>query len=68
MAPARRRVGLLVMMVVTTAAQTMVLGPVGAANGEQFSDIEEAGSHRPAVERLAEQGILEGTECAPGEF
>ena len=66
---ARRRVGLLLMVVVTTAAQTLVpLPPVGAANGEQFSDIEEAGSHQPAVERLAEQGVLEGTECAPGKF
>ena len=66
---ARRRVELLLMVVVTTAAQTMApLPPVGATNGEQFSDIEEAGSHQPAVERLAEQGVLEGTECAPGKF
>ena len=66
---ARRRVALLLMVVVTTGAQTMApLPPVGAANGEQFSDIEEAGSHQPAVERLAEQGVLEGTECAPGKF
>ena len=66
---ARRRVGVLLMVVVTTAAQTMVpVGPVGAANGGQFSDIEGAGSHRPAVERLAERGILKGTECAPEEF
>ncbi len=61
-----RRVGLLLMVVVTAAAQTMVpLGPVGATNGGQFSDIEKAGSHQPAVERLAEQGILEGTDAPP---
>lgn len=58
-----RRVGLLLMVVVTAAAQTMVpLGPVGAAQEEGFSDISDAGVHRPAVERLAGEGVLDGTE------
>ena len=34
----------------------------------RFSDIGEAGEHRANVETLAERGILEGTECAPGRF
>ncbi len=33
-----------------------------------FSDLDEAVSHRSAVETLAKEGILTGTECAPGEF
>ena len=33
-----------------------------------FSDIHEAGSHRPGVERLEGLGVLEDTECEPGRF
>ncbi len=44
----------------------MMVGPVSAAEG--FSDIADAGAHRANVETLAEWGILEGTECAPGRF
>ena len=36
--------------------------------GEGFSDIADAGGHRGNVETLAEMGVLEGTECAPGQF
>ena len=36
--------------------------------GEGFSDIADAGGHRSSVELLAEEGILEGTECGPGRF
>ena len=37
------------------------------ANGG-FTDLEEAGGHRDNVERLADRGILEGTECASQQF
>ena len=33
-----------------------------------FSDIHEAGSHQPGVERLEGLGVLDGTECEPGKF
>ena len=33
-----------------------------------FSDIAEAGGHRANVKTLAEEGILDGTECSPGKF
>ena len=36
--------------------------------GGEFSDLTEAGVHRANVETLAERGILDGTECAPGQF
>ena len=35
---------------------------------EEFSDIEQAGVHRQAVEDLQAIGIFEDTECAAGEF
>ena len=35
---------------------------------EGYSDIADAGGHRQNVEALQERGILEGTECDPGEF
>lgn len=35
---------------------------------EGFTDIADAGVHRANVETLANRGILEGTECAPGQF
>ena len=41
-------------------------GSVVAQGG--FSDLDEAGPHRVGVEHLAELGVLDGTECAPGEF
>ena len=41
----------------------------GALPGEQgYSDIADAGGHRQNVETLQERGILEGTDCGPGEF
>ena len=36
--------------------------------GDGFSDIAEAGGHRANVETLAGRGVLDGTECAPGQF
>ena len=33
-----------------------------------YSDTADAGVHRPNVETLRERGIMEGTECGPGEF
>ena len=43
-------------------------GDVSLEAGEGFSDIAGAGVHRSNVETLASRGILEGTECAPGQF
>ena len=42
-------------------------GSAGAA-ADRFSDITDASVHQPAVEALADEGIVEGTECAPGMF
>ena len=56
---------------VVAVAEPLVQGlDVGVLSeaGEGFSDIADAGSHRASVEVLAEEGILEGTECAPGRF
>ena len=36
--------------------------------GEVFSDIADAGGHQANVETLSDRGILEGTECGPGQF
>ena len=36
--------------------------------GEGFLDIADAGGHRGNVEALASRGVLEGTECASGQF
>lgn len=33
-----------------------------------YSDLADAGVHRDAVEALAADGVLDGTECAPGWF
>ena len=35
---------------------------------EQFSDLDEASTHRASVEILAKRGIFDGTECATGRF
>ncbi len=35
---------------------------------EGYSDIADAGVHRPDVEALQERGVFEGTDCGPGEF
>ena len=43
-------------------------GDVFLEEGEGFSDIAGAGEHRSNVGTLASRGILEGTECAPGQF
>ena len=51
---------------VVAALVVAVAGPVAAQGG--YSDLEEAGSHRAGIERLAEMGVLEGTLCAPEEF
>ena len=41
-------------------------GSVLADSG--FLDLDGAGPHRAGVESLAEMGVLEGTDCGPGEF
>lgn len=33
-----------------------------------FSDLDEAGGHRPNIEFLASEGVFEGTECSLGKF
>lgn len=33
---------------------------------EEYSDIADAGVHRPDVEALQGRGIFEGTDCGPG--
>ena len=49
------------------AASLVVAGGSVVAQGG-FSDLDEAGSHRAGIENLAGMGVLEGTECAEGEF
>ena len=39
-----------------------------SSNGEGFSDLADAGVHQASVEILAEEGIIDGTECAAGRF
>ena len=51
---------------VLAASLLVPAGSVVAQGG--FSDLDEAGPHRAGVENLAELGVLEGTDCAPGEF
>ena len=41
-------------------------GPVGAIT--EFSDINDAGGHQPAIDALQARDILSGTECRPREF
>ena len=38
------------------------------STSQGFSDIGDAGGHGANVRRLAEKGILAGTECAPAKF
>ena len=49
------------------AGSLVVSAGAGVAQGG-FSDLDEAGPHRAGIEGLAELGVLEGTECAAGEF
>ena len=55
-----------VVALVLAASLVVPAGSVIAQGG--FSDIDEAGRHRAGVEGLAEMGVLEGTDCAPGQF
>ena len=57
-----RAVAVLVFVVSSVVPAVVVVAESG------FSDIHEAGSHRPGVERLDGLGILDGTECEPGKF
>ena len=41
---------------------------VAASSQGEYSDLADAGVHRGAVEALAADGVLDGTECAPGQF
>ena len=46
-----------------------VVGSAGSVAADAgFADLDEAGPHRVGVEDLAELGVLEGTDCAPGQF
>ena len=38
------------------------------SEGSDYSDLGEAGVHRPAIEALEQAGILVDTECRPGQF
>ena len=49
-----------------SALSSDVEGVLEAEKG--YSDLADAGVHRRNVETLQEKGILEGTECGPGEF
>ncbi len=60
--------GRLWVVVALVLAASLVVPAVSVVAQGGFSDLDEAGSHRAAVEGLAEMGVLEGTDCAPGEF
>ncbi len=49
-----------------TVSVVVSAGSVAADAG--YSDLDGAGPHRAGIEELAELGVLEGTDCAPGEF
>ena len=62
------KTGLRIGAAVTMLSMSAALLAPSAAAVDEFSDIEQAGVHRQAVEDLQAIGIFEGTECAPGEF
>ncbi len=49
------------------AAGSVVLSPA-AGTSEGFTDTGGAGVHKAAIDALAAQGILSGTQCAPEAF
>ncbi|MDE0188155.1 MAG: hypothetical protein OXN80_03555 [bacterium] len=44
---------------------SLLLGLVGPVGADVFTD-DDGGFYEPAIEALAERGILEGTECGEG--
>ena len=53
------------------AVTAAVLAPIsGAAAAEEasFGDVSVDSVHGPSVDALGSEGVLEGTECAPGQF
>ena len=60
--------GRLWVVVALVLAVSLVVPAVSVVAQGGFSDLDEAGPHRVGVEGLAEMGVLEGTDCAPGEF
>ena len=51
------------------ALAASVVGSAGSVAADaRYSDLDGAGPHRAGIEELAESGVLEGTDCAPGEF
>ena len=57
------------------AALVLLLAPVpppapvlASVASIEYSDLDQAGPHRPAIEALQEAGILAGTGCEPGGF
>ena len=60
--------GRLWVVVALVLAVSLVVPAVSVVAQGGFSDLDEAGPHRAGVEGLAEMGVLEGTDCAPGEF
>lgn len=56
-------------VVVSLALVVTVVGSAGSATAVAgYSDLGGTGPHREGIEALAELGVLEGTDCAPGEF
>ena len=66
---AARRSGPALLAVALAAAVLAVSsGGIAHASDDPYTDLEDAGVHRPAVEALAADGILDGTECGPAAF
>ena len=62
------RDGFLRVVVGLVVALSAVVPSASVLADPGFSDLDEASPHRAGVENLQELGILEGTECARGEF
>ena len=60
----RRWWAALVAVALATAAAT----PLPAAGADAFSDVGPGGTHEPAIDALADQGVFTDTECGDGLF
>ena len=47
-------------------ASTLTAGPAAGTDG--YSDVGRGGTHEPAINALAGQGVFSGTECGEGRF
>ncbi len=62
---AKKTVSAGAVLLVVLAVLALVLGVLGPVGADSFAD-DDGGFYEPALDALAESGILDGTECGEG--